>query len=362
MEEHKRDLIKLQALVSKMKCARGRHLLAKISLVVIVVILPILVNINRLSLQASGSYELLWTKTPKRQIIRQIRENKPTGLRTSRPSFGTKGLTDELNWSRLVALRALKSGPALQANNHLLQVEQVAPLFLQSSPLLNQTNLRESDEADLWWQPNAGQAAEKRAGELRQQKQRHKQATYILSPVSGRLLDITAANAGQPMPIRGVLQADTGFTSLEGVLAAQNEPYKASFHPVGFDKTTGRIYSAIVDECHTLRANTQLSKDEIDPITNLLVRSCKGLVQVNRCEGSCGSSVQPAIKSASGFRKYCSCCNEGSFRKIQVRLTECYSALDNRRISSDSEQVRSYMDIEVEEPIDCKCRACDGTI
>lgn len=61
--------------------------------------------------------------------------------------------------------------------------------------------------------------------------------------------------------------------------------------------------------------------------------------------------------------KNCACCNEGSFKRVQVRLDECF-AVD----SGDQTQppVRlppaSFMDLEVEEPSECKCRPCDSLL
>lgn len=206
--------------------------------------------------------------------------------------------------------------------------------------------------ANGWATPNTSREPVEEQSDRWLDAKRARQAAYIVSPVSGRLLDV----GERQWPLEEALQsgAEAGFAAFESLLALQNEPYQV--------KQAGRLYSPVTDECNTLRTSTQLTKDEVEPASGRLLRSCRGLVQVNRCEGSCGSSVQPAIKSPSGFKKHCACCNEGSFRKVRVRLAECYSALDNRRISSELEATRSFMDVEVEEPVDCKCRACDGTL
>lgn len=108
------------------------------------------------------------------------------------------------------------------------------------------------------------------------------------------------------------------------------------------------------NECHTIRSLVELNKDDIDKKTGLVLKNCRGSVELNRCDGSCLSRVQPSIKSPGGFKKECTCCNEGNFRKIQVRLPDCHATNDGQQ----QQQVAGYMDIEVEEPIDCKCRDC----
>lgn len=270
--------------------------------------------------------------------LRALKSISPTRLATNPTSSPQTALEQSL-FLQQAALRPHKTVPTLNASHE----DEYEPLADRT------TESHLTSEVLLIGDPQVS----KRIGTEHGQRQ----VAYILSPVSGRLLDIS--DFEWPNIVENPSQARTGlggFSSFDSLLAIQNEPYK-----VQANQPAGKVYSAIVDECHTIRTSTQLTKDELDPATNLPLRSCKGLVQVNRCEGSCGSSVQPAIKSASGFKKFCFCCNEGSFRKVLVRLPECYSALDNRRISADIDFARSFMDIEVEEPIECKCRTCDGT-
>lgn len=63
----------------------------------------------------------------------------------------------------------------------------------------------------------------------------------------------------------------------------------------------GRAEDSI--ECRTIRSSIELSRDDVDKTSGQLVRNCKGAVALNRCEGSCSSSVLPSIKSRNGFKK-----------------------------------------------------------
>lgn len=55
--------------------------------------------------------------------------------------------------------------------------------------------------------------------------------------------------------------------------------------------------------CNAQPTTVQLSKQELDPLTGQPGRTCRGLVQVNRCDGFCGSSVRPTVKSPVGLKK-----------------------------------------------------------
>lgn len=77
--------------------------------------------------------------------------------------------------------------------------------------------------------------------------------------------------------------------------------------------------------------------------------------------------------------KECACCNEGAFRRVQVRLNDCrQTPAGSRKILLAAEEDQAdlayyrkvseqptelgFMDVEVEEPIECKCRRCDSTL
>lgn len=116
------------------------------------------------------------------------------------------------------------------------------------------------------------------------------------------------------------------------------------------------------EECRTIRSPTRLLKDELDPVSKQTLRTCRDIVHLNRCEGSCISGVEPSVRSPIGLLKDCSCCNEGSFRRLQVRLTECFVVTgDGQQGRRILEEPASFMDIEIDEPTECRCRRCvDG--
>lgn len=109
-------------------------------------------------------------------------------------------------------------------------------------------------------------------------------SAYFMSPISNKILEVKEDMIGE--------QNSLDFT----------ERFKSMMN-----RAKGSLVSSLDDECHTIRSAIQLAKDDVDKATGLLLRSCKGVVQVNRCDGSCGSSVQPSIKSLSGFRKVSLC-------------------------------------------------------
>lgn len=114
---------------------------------------------------------------------------------------------------------------------------------------------------------------------------RRQSSNYIVSPLSGQIIEV-----GE---------------DLQDVLAELSSDYKSK-------SPLSTITPKVVDsddsgylnnDCSAIRSRVQLAKDEYDKISGKLMRSCRGLVEVNRCEGSCSSTVQPSIKSPTGFRK-----------------------------------------------------------
>lgn len=62
--------------------------------------------------------------------------------------------------------------------------------------------------------------------------------------------------------------------------------------------------------CSTVENKVMLERDELSSTTNQLIRTCRGYVKVNQCDGSCYSSVAPSalthtgIKFVSNIRRY----------------------------------------------------------
>lgn len=215
--------------------------------------------------------------------------------------------------------------------------------------------------------------------------------TYVVSPLSRQILPFRSDKLAQ------------GFRKFF-TLATANHNYK-----IGLQKTNENTLatmpfqsssssSLLVDSngCQTVRGLVELTREDTIDIElaqreglvgqlqqeqqltqeagnillksskQQLIRNCRGLVQLNRCDGFCISNVQPSVKTRGGFKRECSCCNEGSFKRVTVRLNECFlPSENNKRINSDDNGLApnrmSFMDIEVEEPIDCRCRQCDNS-
>lgn len=107
---------------------------------------------------------------------------------------------------------------------------------------------------------------------------------YMMSPMSDQILQINRQWKGDDREFDANLIDDL------------IDRYKSS-------KLSGSQSRDWSSNCRTLRTSIELTKDETDKSSGRLIRTCKGLVQLNRCEGTCRSSLEPSIKSLSGFRK-----------------------------------------------------------
>jgi len=106
-------------------------------------------------------------------------------------------------------------------------------------------------------------------------------------------------------------------------------------------------------QCETIPSNIHITKDEFGN-TGQLDRSCEGDIPVNKCEGTCSSSLQPSVISPNGFNKECSCCKETGLRQREITLSRCYTA-DGQQIKGD----RGQMTVQLKEPSDCRCSRCE---
>lgn len=116
---------------------------------------------------------------------------------------------------------------------------------------------------------------------------------YVLSPIS---------QLAQPIQTERLKQ---GFKNLVPLPAG----YQVGLERVSDTApTSGPMESAggpqeLAGACATRRELVQLTRDETDPASGQLVGRCSGQVELNTCEGSCQSGVQPSVKSPSGFAK-----------------------------------------------------------
>lgn len=121
---------------------------------------------------------------------------------------------------------------------------------------------------------------------------RKRQLSYVWSPLSEQIF-----------PIRDVskLSYNDILALTEGYKAQQQSSLLSQTKPSREYEDNSEIVS-----CRTIRAPIEVTKDDISKSADgseRLIRTCKGLVHINRCEGSCVSSVQPSVKSRTGFRK-----------------------------------------------------------
>ena len=78
--------------------------------------------------------------------------------------------------------------------------------------------------------------------------------------------------------------------------------------------------------CQTLRSSVELVREEFDASGGANpVRQCKGLVQLNRCDGSCLSSAEPSVKAPNGVRKVsrlylADCTGDALIRRAKIAI------------------------------------------
>lgn len=68
------------------------------------------------------------------------------------------------------------------------------------------------------------------------------------------------------------------------------------------DEGDASILSGSVDTCQTLPTSIHVTKEEHDQSGNV-IRSCEGMVVVNKCEGTCMSQLRPSVTTPTGFHK-----------------------------------------------------------
>lgn len=115
---------------------------------------------------------------------------------------------------------------------------------------------------------------------------------YVVAPVSQRIIPLDGDKVAQGFR-SFVPLADSYQLGLQRQLPAAAARSTALVGPTG----------GLADQCRMARASVELTRDEVDKISGKLLRNCRGWVQLNRCEGSCGSSSEPSIRSLTGFRK-----------------------------------------------------------
>lgn len=64
----------------------------------------------------------------------------------------------------------------------------------------------------------------------------------------------------------------------------------------------GKTLDTELSNCATLPLTIHINKEELDPAGNI-IRNCEGTFTVNKCEGTCISTLQPSVVHPSGFLK-----------------------------------------------------------
>lgn len=194
-----------------------------------------------------------------------------------------------------IALVVVSQSRAAEASTNDLYEELIVPYEVQTSNSFGRST------ASL---KTVGRSSS-RLGRLRKQLEhnltelielrKRQRLSYVLSPLSEQIFPIRDETS--KLSYNDLLALTDGYRAqLIGVAASQAKP--ASQAEGDDDDELG--------SCRTIRAPVELTKDDVNRLPDgaeRLVRTCKGTVHVSRCEGACVSSVQPSVKSRTGFRK-----------------------------------------------------------
>ncbi|XP_055884850.1 partner of bursicon-like [Biomphalaria glabrata] len=113
------------------------------------------------------------------------------------------------------------------------------------------------------------------------------------------------------------------------------------------------VFTSSNDDCQLLQSTVPIAR--VTTALNLgypVPVVCSGDVMLNKCEGTCESSVSPSVTTHPGFKKNCRCCKETSTTTKEVYLPIC---VHNGKIYPDYQHK-----IWVKEITGCQCQACTG--
>jgi hypothetical protein len=125
------------------------------------------------------------------------------------------------------------------------------------------------------------------------------QFIYVVSPISDLVHSFQAERFAQGYKNLLPMFSDGYKVGLQKVVSPAGRQFAGEPPP---HLAPGQVGPEPIG-CHASRTLVQLTKDQLDPLTGQPVRRCTGSVELNACEGSCASSVQPSIKSPTGFIK-----------------------------------------------------------
>lgn len=131
--------------------------------------------------------------------------------------------------------------------------------------------------------------------------------SYVWSPLTEQILPIKDL-AKSSLSYNDLLALTEGFKAQQDLMASKSNKHRhENVATTSLDVELNPDDSAL---CRTIRAPVEITKDDVDKLDNHVLRTCKGIVHINRCEGACVSLVQPSVKSRTGFRKVSGgCCH-----------------------------------------------------
>ncbi|CAL1528787.1 unnamed protein product [Lymnaea stagnalis] len=107
------------------------------------------------------------------------------------------------------------------------------------------------------------------------------------------------------------------------------------------------------DDCNLLQSTVPITRfATLSHRGNSVGVMCTGDVVLNKCEGTCVSSVSPSVTTYPGYRKDCRCCKETATETKSITLRECYRG---SQVVPDL-----HYTFDVREISGCSCLNCNG--
>lgn len=120
---------------------------------------------------------------------------------------------------------------------------------------------------------------------------------YMISPISEQLIPL-GSYPGQDSRREGrlVLSSSSGETAKAGFLPSTITSF------LGNNNMKVPLNRAL-DGCRNMQSSVQIERDSRDSISGIILKTCRGIVTLNRCDGFCSSAVQPSTQSQFGIVK-----------------------------------------------------------
>lgn len=115
---------------------------------------------------------------------------------------------------------------------------------------------------------------------------------YMISPISQQLIQLWDQSSSKP-------QEETRYIDPTILWPF---PFNETSTTISTTTTTTTNVNDELNSCITSSSDIQLERENTDTL-NKQVRTCRGFVRLNRCEGKCHSSAEPSVLSRNGIKQ-----------------------------------------------------------